>query len=544
MGRKERTKLLRTSALNLRILSPDTLHDESGVHLALEQLSALLELAPVKVRAEAVLTQAIGKAGALPYLISVATEQDLNTLAQTALSLFPITQETWSETCTGWRILTSLLESAMFLPVETLDEHQRTLREMHQHVETTPSALLALASAQADLDLPLYDPPASAPADLDSGFSWNVKQTQRERKQAARRRPVADPSLDTDGLSGVSALSVLGYALPTSQHQAEEFVGRILTSCQAILKRLLLFFRRPVLQEAIRSMYIPITSDPQDAIELEESLADLMLDDDSLTDIDTESDTLVDDHSSTTDSEYLDGNRSSSHFYDEGFGPWRLVLSQRARGDLRESERGDAHMYSIWVKKMRELSHGHFSDDNQKRFIDRGFITPVFEAKMTRDTRLIYQIDLEPDPPSSLIRQVIYIYSFSNHRQVDKRLWNAIGHKMLLERRKGKGSSKWDHLSCKGRVYGKRCSYRALGMGYGETVIPPGEWRIDDEEGVAPVKSPISPQTAKRPKHLTIDLAAAQAQLDQSSPRKSGVARTPGATPAKSAPLLRAYTFA
>ncbi|KZV77249.1 hypothetical protein PENSPDRAFT_660490 [Peniophora sp. CONT] len=547
MGRKERAKMLRQS-LNLRILKPETLHDEAGLRLALEQLESVLDLAPVRVRAEGALTEALGQPGALPYLISVVPPKTLNTLAQTALSLFPTTQETWSETCTGWRILTSLIESAMFLPVETLDEHQRTLREMHQLVNTAPNALLALASAQADLDLPLYDPPpASAPADLDLPlydpppasapadleFSFDMKQTQRERKMARNRQRTPGSALDTDGLSGRSALDELGYAIPTSQAQAEEFAGRILTSCQAVLKRLLHFFRRDVLKDVIRSMYIPVV-DSTHELELAEFVADLVLEDssDALSDIYTDSDTLVDDHSSTTDSEYLDGNKSGSFFYDEGFGPWKLVLSPRARGDLRESERGDAHMYSIWVKKMRELSHGHFSEDNQKRFIDRGFLVPVFEAKMTRDTRLVYQIDLEPDTSTHTMRQVIYIYSFSTHRQVDKRLWNAISHKMEMTR-KSERSNKWDHLSCRGRVYQKRCTYRGMQGGYGETIIPPGEWSLDDEEAIAPLKlperarelngreQPLSPPiSAKRPKQLTIDLDAAQANT--SPPRRTG----------------------
>ena len=37
----------------------------------------------------------------------------------------------------------------------------------------------------------------------------------------------------------------------------------------------------------------------------------------------------------------------------------------------------------------RELSHGHFSDDNQKKLTGTKTITPVYEAKMTGDTRLV-----------------------------------------------------------------------------------------------------------------------------------------------------------
>lgn len=42
----------------------------------------------------------------------------------------------------------------------------------------------------------------------------------------------------------------------------------------------------------------------------------------------------------------------------------------------------------------RELSHGHFSDDNQKRLIGADIPVPIFEAKMTRDSRLVVGIVL------------------------------------------------------------------------------------------------------------------------------------------------------
>ena len=37
----------------------------------------------------------------------------------------------------------------------------------------------------------------------------------------------------------------------------------------------------------------------------------------------------------------------------------------------------------------RELSKGHFSDDNQKRLTGSDKDIPIYEAKMTRDTRLV-----------------------------------------------------------------------------------------------------------------------------------------------------------
>jgi len=40
----------------------------------------------------------------------------------------------------------------------------------------------------------------------------------------------------------------------------------------------------------------------------------------------------------------------------------------------------------------RELSNGHFSDDNQKRLAGPGTEVPIFEAKLTGDLRLIVSV--------------------------------------------------------------------------------------------------------------------------------------------------------
>lgn len=45
----------------------------------------------------------------------------------------------------------------------------------------------------------------------------------------------------------------------------------------------------------------------------------------------------------------------------------------------------------------RQLSIGFFSESNQKRLIGQDSEVPVYEAKMTNDTRLVYIIDCIPE---------------------------------------------------------------------------------------------------------------------------------------------------
>lgn len=72
----------------------------------------------------------------------------------------------------------------------------------------------------------------------------------------------------------------------------------------------------------------------------------------------------------------------------------------------------------------RQLSNGHFSRDNQKPLTEINGALPIFEAKMTGNTRLVvspsrdrglptiypsqYHIDIIPDPDSSKVRTLLH----------------------------------------------------------------------------------------------------------------------------------------
>lgn len=74
----------------------------------------------------------------------------------------------------------------------------------------------------------------------------------------------------------------------------------------------------------------------------------------------------------------------------DGFGDWMVVISKKAEDVLRSTRRRDQTTFDIIVKKLKELSHGHFSPDNHKKLAGTAASdVPVYEAKMTRDSRLI-----------------------------------------------------------------------------------------------------------------------------------------------------------
>ncbi|KAG2050148.1 hypothetical protein BDR06DRAFT_892229, partial [Suillus hirtellus] len=113
----------------------------------------------------------------------------------------------------------------------------------------------------------------------------------------------------------------------------------------------------------------------------------------------------------------------------DGFGEWQILISTEAYKHLCKHRRVDQKIFKIIYKKIKHLSHGQFSTDNYKRFNELDAGIPVFEAKMTKDLRLVYQIDCVPD-------QVIKVYGIYRHPELG-RIWNALG----------------NHLACRGAEY-------------------------------------------------------------------------------------------
>ncbi|KAJ7576870.1 hypothetical protein C8J56DRAFT_1171170 [Mycena floridula] len=127
-----------------------------------------------------------------------------------------------------------------------------------------------------------------------------------------------------------------------------------------------------------------------------------------------------------------------------GFGEWSISITTNAHNQLRATCRRDKKIFDIIRKKIKELSNGHFSDDNQKKLVGTRLDVPIYEAKMTSDLRLIYQIDCIPTGDLEREQQAIKIFDICTHAQMDKRLWDSVNRQ--VER--------------KGKEYRARCSHR------------------------------------------------------------------------------------
>ncbi|KAK0245331.1 hypothetical protein EDD85DRAFT_800629 [Armillaria nabsnona] len=126
----------------------------------------------------------------------------------------------------------------------------------------------------------------------------------------------------------------------------------------------------------------------------------------------------------------------------EGFGQWTVAVSSDADSFLRSTHKKDISTFNVTVKKIKELSCGHFTDNNQKRLSGSTTEVPVFEAKVSRNLRLVYQIDIIPGDDNE--QQAIKIFGIYTHEQMDHRLWSSIS----------------SQLRKKGKEYRKRCAVR------------------------------------------------------------------------------------
>ncbi|EIN13221.1 hypothetical protein PUNSTDRAFT_128910 [Punctularia strigosozonata HHB-11173 SS5] len=152
---------------------------------------------------------------------------------------------------------------------------------------------------------------------------------------------------------------------------------------------------------------------------------------------------------------------NSAIYFDhaDGFGDWWILISGRTEKMLRETTKKDPTTFAIIVNKIKDLSHGHFSRDNQRPLTAHTTDVPIYAAWVTGDLRLVYHIGCIPDIGTERERQVIKVFGIYTHAQLDQRFWSAVG-TYLAE--KGHGEFK------------NRCTYRVKPRSNGDDVFSPG----------------------------------------------------------------------
>ncbi|KAG8795770.1 hypothetical protein FRC12_009777 [Ceratobasidium sp. 428] len=122
---------------------------------------------------------------------------------------------------------------------------------------------------------------------------------------------------------------------------------------------------------------------------------------------------------------------------------WAIMLSSRAVKELRKLER-DQNALEIIHKKIKELSLGQFTQDNYRSVLGSTQHIPLFRARAPNDLRIIYQIDLAPDPAGTFDHQVIKVFRIAPRAHIDYNFWAKVSVRLRRQ------------IS----AYKDRCSYR------------------------------------------------------------------------------------
>ncbi|KAK0506583.1 hypothetical protein EDD18DRAFT_36674 [Armillaria luteobubalina] len=378
------------------LFSPEQFTSKDALESALEELQSIL----TKVNFKHVFQELIDNESphVLPLILSSLSET--TSLISWLLESFPSEAANYdlSVHCKIISCISAELISSAFV------EDKELCARHHERTQIAPKVLKYLAGD-------------SFLRPIDTGLEHHskkgrAKQSQKKLQQAKRE----------DGATTLvdKYLDILNVDVPKTPSQASALVDHLLKSQKDTLKFYSELIRHPEISISLKERCI-ISPSP---IEEEKSISASVVELPSAYPI-------------------VQPMKSALYFDTvEGFGDWIVIISTNADNFLRSAHKKDLSAFNFAVKKIKELSCGHFTDNNQKRLSGSVTEVPVFEAKVSRNLRLIYQIDIIPGDDNE--QQAIKIFGIYNNDQIDNRLWGSIS----------------SQLRKKGKEYRKRCAVR------------------------------------------------------------------------------------
>ncbi|KAJ8084866.1 hypothetical protein PM082_003643 [Marasmius tenuissimus] len=293
----------------------------------------------------------------LPFVLSCLDAQQQSWI----LDLFPTNPKEYSNSFSE-RLLAKL--SRFFLVAPTFLSNELSL---------PPSQEQEIEAVQAILDeLAYLEFPDDAPVDT----KHSQRQMKKQRRAAAKSKAI-----------NPAAFRLLDMPIPTNTLEVEGLKLLLMTRQRSMLQIYVDHVCSDEFGEAMKEACVLL---PQDVVEVPARDPASATADEAV---------QLSVESQVQGSVYpkVQPMRSALYFDSpEGFGDWIIVIHEGAEKELRFRHKKDQKTFDIIVKKIKELSHGHFSPDNCKRLNRNGSDAVVFEAKMTGDLRLVYQIDLVP----------------------------------------------------------------------------------------------------------------------------------------------------
>ncbi|CAE6383945.1 unnamed protein product [Rhizoctonia solani] len=111
---------------------------------------------------------------------------------------------------------------------------------------------------------------------------------------------------------------------------------------------------------------------------------------------------------------------------------WAVMMASRADKQLRKLEQ-EKNMLDITWTKIEELHSGQFTEDNHTAIIGTTDWIPIYRARVSGDLRIIYQIDISPEPSLKYDHQVIKVLYVDSRAQIDYGFWVQVS-KSLYQR--------------------------------------------------------------------------------------------------------------
>ncbi|KAJ7652111.1 hypothetical protein DFH06DRAFT_1094341 [Mycena polygramma] len=354
----------------------------------------------------------------------------LSTLDQELImSRFPATAEGFGDSL-AYKILAHL--SIFFLFAQSVP----ALHENHHGLVKEAPALLAVMASRMVVD---GFEPDSTSIGLKKGKPTSQKKLKSARRVASQGKNALDPG----------PFEHLNMPIPETPEEFEQSVGVVLTTQRSILEAYLESLRLPAVAASIKAACLPAESDT--IPESDEALSE---------GAEAEPTVGID----APDASYvpLQPVKFSTLYRRraDGFGEWEINIAPRAERDLREYNRRERKMFLIIVNKMRELSNGDFSHHNYRQIDGDNVEFPIYEARVTEELRLVYQVDCIPVyDRTNEQQQALKVFGIYQYEQITRgTFWNSLSRQ----------------LEKKGQEYKDRCALRqpSLATTDGYTFVP------------------------------------------------------------------------
>ncbi|KAI6165390.1 hypothetical protein EDD17DRAFT_225914 [Pisolithus thermaeus] len=411
--------------VDLSMFSAERVADPVRLADALRHLELLLAVSNTDAAVAQIVRELLSVRSLFGFLISVWPSS--KKLTDRIVSAFPSDPALIPESFAS-DLLFGISHTLFSIPPDLLStDLSRNIGESRRYVDNVLPVLAMLCRTDFTIESPAAD---SDPELVDEDLPFFKQKVKRQRRKVKREASTVNPA----------PFHKLGVPVPATNEEAQRMAKELAGELKSVLFFYLTALSTPELATPLKNAYIPLSdhnTNERPRIVVEPSTA------------------VVDTRSSAYPT--VQPMKAALYFDNaDGFGEWRVLIGTNATKKLREFRRNDGKKFKIVVKKIKELSNGQFSDDNQKRLDGSRSGVPIFEAKMQRDLRLVYQIDCIPDHDGEIERQVIKIYEICTHTQLN-RIWDAMNH----------------HLSGKGKEYIQRCTFRNPPVHPGDKVFLP-----------------------------------------------------------------------